>query len=162
MSLLYYDDDDSDHIWILLRSTGNILQAWNQSECKLHSTICLNNLFEKIGKTNEQLLTIDETAQCNSIEDGSSSSFIDQIRITSFLIHDEQLWIGTSTGIIFVFNFSFQKKTLRSYSTKIIQSYPRSLSVTNYMIDGRIRHCLPLLPNFLNNRKNLVQDQIQL
>ncbi|CAF4469455.1 unnamed protein product, partial [Rotaria sp. Silwood2] len=154
-SLLYYDDDDSDHLWILLRSTSNILQVWSQSECKLHGTICLNNLFEKIGKTDEQLAIMEENAQLDSIEDGSSSSIMDQIRITSFLIHDQQLWIGTSTGIIFVLNFSFQRKSIRSpsiYSTKL-KYIPRSLSVTNHMINDTTRHYISALPKFINNGK---------
>ncbi|CAF0741810.1 unnamed protein product [Rotaria sordida] len=154
-SLLYYDDDDSDHIWILLRSTSNILQAWSQSECKLHGTICLNNLFEKFGKTNEQLTIIEKNVQLNSNEDGNSSSIIDQIRITSFLIHNEQLWIGTSTGIIYVLNFSFEKKSIRSpsiYSTKR-KYFRRSLSVTNHMINDTTPHYISVLPNIVNNRK---------
>ncbi|CAF1308815.1 unnamed protein product [Adineta steineri] len=151
-SLLYYDNDDSDHIWILLRSTSNTLQAWNQSECKLHGTICLNHLFEKIGKTDEQLAAMEEITQINSNNDGSSSNFTDQIRITSFLIHNEQLWIGTSTGIIFVFNFTFQPKLIRSYTTNV-KSYSRSLSVAGHMIDGIPRRHLSLLPDLVNNRK---------
>ncbi|CAF3384129.1 unnamed protein product [Rotaria sp. Silwood1] len=154
-SLLYYDDDDSDHLWILLRSTSNILQVWNQSECKLHGTICLNKLFEKIGKTDEQLAIMEEHAQLDSTEDGSSSNIMDQIRITSFLIHDEQLWIGTSTGIIFVLNFSFQQKSIRSPSvySKKIKPTRRSLSVTSHMINDATQHYVSVLPNFVNNRK---------
>ena len=150
-SSLYYDDDDSEHIWVLLRSTSNTLQAWNQSECKLHGTICLNSLFEKIGKTNEQLAAMDELTQLNSPDDGSSSNITDQIRITSFLIHDKQLWIGTSTGIIFVFNYFFQRKS--SISSTNIRSSARSFSVTNYMIDESTRHYLSPLPDLVNNRK---------
>jgi hypothetical protein len=148
-SLLYYDDDDSDHIWILLRSTSNILQAWNQSECKLHGTISLNNLFEKIGKTDEQLAMMDETNTDNE----SSNHIMDHIRITSFLIHDEQLWIGTSTGIIFVFNFTFQRKISKRLNSTNIKNFPRSLSVTSHMIDETTRHYLSPLPDLVNNRK---------
>jgi len=151
-SLLYYDDDDSDHIWILLRSTSNILQVWNQSGCKLHGTICLNNLFEKIGKTDEQLALMEDITQFGSNNDGSSSSIIDQIRITSFLIHDSQLWIGTSTGVIFVFNFSFQRKSIGPYSTNM-KSYLRSLSITNHMIEGTTRKYSSPLPDLVNNGK---------
>jgi hypothetical protein len=147
-SLVYYDDDDCDHIWILLRSTSNTLQAWNQSECKLQGTICLNNLFEKIGKTEEQLAIMEEVNHISSNDDGSSSNIIDQIRITSFLIHDKQLWIGTSTGVIFVFNYIFQRKSIRSSLTNR-RLFPRSLSVTSHMT----RDYLTPLPDLVNNRK---------
>ncbi|CAF3214029.1 unnamed protein product [Rotaria socialis] len=153
--LLYYDHEDSDHIWILLRSTSNVLQAWNQSECKLHGTISLNHLFEKIGKTDEQLAMMEEGAHLGSIDDGSSSNITDQIRITSFLVHDEQLWIGTSTGIIFVLNFSFQQKTIRSSSICSMHKryVPRSASITTHLINGATRNYIAVLPNIVNNRQ---------
>jgi hypothetical protein len=148
-SLLYYDNDDSDHIWILLRSTSNTLQAWNQSECRLHGTICLNNLFEKIGKTDEQLANMKEISFG---DDGSSSNIIDQIRITSFLIHDKQLWLGTSTGIIFVFNYSFHRKSILSTSTNM-KHCGRSLSVTSHMINETSRNYFSRLPDLVNYQK---------
>lgn len=157
-SLLYYDDnDDPDHIWILLRSTSNTLQAWNQSEGRLHGTISLNNLFEKIGKTDEQLAMINETLKSNSNhddEENNTSNPNDHIRITSFLIYDKQLWIGTSTGIIFVFNYTLQRKlSLLRSSTINIRTFPRSFSVTSQMIDDKTRHYLSRLPDLVNNNK---------
>jgi hypothetical protein len=124
LTSILYQDDNSTHIWILLRSTRNTLQVWNQSSCKLHATISLNNLFNKIGKTNEQIAAMEE-----KISDEDVSSALNGVRITSFLIHDEQIWIGTSTGIIFVYGFSFQLKSV------LIKSRPRSLSLTNPLID---------------------------
>ena len=148
-TLIYCDDDDSDHIWILLRSTSNTLQAWNQSECQLHGTICLNNLFEKIDKTNEQLARMEELNTSDSNDDGGMTNINDQIRITSFLIHDKQLWIGTSTGIILVFNYIFQRRSsIRTTSPIVVRSAPRSFSVTGHMIE----HYLAPLPDLVNNR----------
>ena len=97
---------------------------------------------------------MEEIAQLSSNDDagGGSNNISDQIRITSFLIHDEQLWIGTSTGVIFVFNFSFQRKSIRTYSTNM-KSHSRSFSITNHMIDGTTRHYLSHLPDLINNRK---------
>ncbi|UJR36374.1 hypothetical protein I4U23_029098 [Adineta vaga] len=153
-SLLYYDDDDCDHLWILLRSTSNTLQVWNQSDCKLHGMICLNHLFEKVGKTDNQITILEETLQFDSNDEANGSSNLsDQIRITSFLIHDEQLWIGTSTGIIFVFNFTFQPKSVHSYSTNMKSSSSRSMSVAGHMFNQSSRSYLSPLPDLIYNPK---------
>lgn len=98
---------------------------------------------------------LEEAAQTGLVDDGSSSNITDQIRITAFLIHDQQLWIGTSTGIIFVLNFTFQQKSTRTSSVcSTNKSYgPRSSSVTNHMINGMTRDYLSLLPTIVNNRR---------
>ena len=153
--MIYYDDDDCDHLWILLRSTSNILQAWSQSECKLHGSISLNNVFEKLGKTDEQLSILEGLIQTDSNEDDGSTNHInDHIRITSILIHDQQIWIGTSTGIILVFSFTFQRKasSIRSVSSTS-QIIPRSYSVTSHLIDPSTRRYLSPLADIINNRK---------
>lgn len=153
--MIYYDDDDSDHLWILLRSTSNTLQAWNQSECKLYGSISLNNVFEKLGKTDEQLSILEGLLQTDSNDDDGSINHInDHIRITSILIHDHQIWIGTSTGIILVFNLTFQRKlsSIRTIPT-MNQPIPRSYSVTSQMIDQSTRRYLSPLTDLMNNRK---------
>ena len=122
-SIVYYDDDDDEHIWILLRSTNNILQAWNQTDRKLHGYVCLDNLFDKIGKTDEQIALMKES---NDGIDDYSNHVNEHIRITSFLIRNQQIWIGTSTGILFVYNFVLQKKILTKSSVS-----QRSFSITH-------------------------------
>lgn len=133
-SLIYGDNDSSsDYLWILLRSTSNTLQAWHQSSCQLHGSICLNHLLDKIGRTDEQIAHMDE------------SNIIDHTRITSFLVHQDQLWLGTSTGIIYVFSHTFEKKSnLRSTAP------PRSYSVTNHLLDPNRR---VIFANLLPYRK---------
>lgn len=159
--MIYYDDDDCDHLWILLRSTSNTLQAWNQSECKLHGSISLNHVFEKLGKTDEQLSMLEGLTQTDSNEDdGSSNHTNDHIRITSILIHDHQIWIGTSTGIILVFNFTFQRKfsSIRAIPT-MSQPIPRSYSVTSHMIDESARRYLSPLADLMNNNRKKSRSQ---
>ena len=130
-SLLYGDDDASaEYLWILLRSTSNTLQAWHQSSCQLHGSVCLNHLLDKIGRTDEQISQMDE------------SNIIDNIRITSFLAHQDQLWLGTSTGIIYVFSYTFEKK---SHSRSLSQ---RSYSVTNHLLDPNRRKVFANLPPY--------------
>ena len=112
--MLYFclDDDQSDYVWILLRSTSNTLQVWRQSTCQLFSTIRLHQNLENID---------------------NDESHTSTIRITSFLVHANQLWIGTSTGTIFVFNFTFQHKLTqqrRSYSVTSPMIYTRK-SITS-------------------------------
>lgn len=92
---------------------------------------------------------MDEMPSFDSNDDESSNNINDQIRITSFLIHDKQLWIGTSTGIILVFNYIFQRKSSIRTTSPIIRLAPRSYSVTSHMIE----HYLSPLPDLLNNRK---------
>jgi hypothetical protein len=132
-SLIYYDDNDddntNDHVWILLRSTSNTLQAWDQATCQLHGTICLNSLVERIGRTDEQLASMRQTATLATRTDSSANECI---RITSFLIHEDQLWIGTSTGIIYVFTFVFQRKLNRTCAINPLNR--RSYSVTSQMM----------------------------
>jgi hypothetical protein len=150
-SLIFYDDDGdhpSDHIWILLRSTSNTLQAWNQSTCQLNGTICLNNLIEKIGRTQEQIAALDELTVN---DDTSSTTIIDNTRITSFLIHQDQLWIGTSTGVIMVFGYAFQRKSIRPTPTYSVNR--RSYSVTSHMINGSICSFRSALPDLVSHRK---------
>lgn len=150
-SLIFYDDDGdhpSDHIWILLRSTSNTLQAWDQSTCQLHGTICLNNLIEKIGRTHEQIAVLDELT---ANDDTSSTTIVDNTRITSFLIHQDQLWIGTSTGVIFVFGYAFQRKSIRSTPTYSVNR--RSYSVTSHMINGSVCSFRSALPDLVSHRK---------
>ncbi|CAF0782240.1 unnamed protein product [Adineta ricciae] len=154
-SLLYYDEDDQEHdyLWILLRSTSNTLQVWNQSDRKLHGTICLNHLFEKIGRIDAQSAILEENSQVDSNDEATGSSNLsDQIRITSFLIHNEQLWIGTSTGVIFVFNFTIQPKSLQAYPNNM-KSSSRSMSVTSPMLNHLSRSHLSSLPDLVNNPK---------
>ena len=132
-SLLYYDDESSSEcLWILLRSTSNTLQAWHQSSCELHGSVCLNHLLDKIGRTDEQISHMDE------------SNPVDHIRITSFLVHQDQLWLGTSTGIIYVFSYTFEKK---AHSRSLSQ---RSYSVTNHLLDPNRRK---IFANLLPYRK---------
>lgn len=96
---------------------------------------------------------MNETSKLNSNDEQNSTNIIDHIRITSFLIYDKQLWIGTSTGIIFVFNFTLQKKLSLRTSTINRRTYQRSLSVTSHMIDENTRHYLSRLPDLVNNQK---------
>jgi hypothetical protein len=92
---------------------------------------------------------MEELTPSDSNDDGSLTYINDQIRITSFLIHDKQLWIGTSTGIILVFNYIFQRKSSIRTTSPIVRSTPRSFSVTSHMIG----HYLSPLPDLVNNRK---------
>ena len=129
-----------------------MLQVWDQSQCQLHGSICLNQLFERIGRTDEQLLAMNRITTPNANGDASSTSMTDHVRVTSFLVHDEQLWLGSSTGIIYVFTYSFQNKSVRSSSlvkTKI-RYHPRSLSITSHMIGDR--H-VTLVPDPVHCRK---------
>lgn len=152
-SLLYYDEDDREHdyLWILLRSTSNTLQVWNQSDRKLHGTVCLNHLFEKISRIDAQSTILEESSQLDSNDEAiGSSNLSDQIRITSFLIHNEQLWIGTSTGVIYVFNFTIQLKSLQTYPNNL-KSSSRSMSVTGPMLNHLSRSYISPLPDLVNN-----------
>ena len=150
-SLIFYDDDGdqpSEHVWILLRSTSNTLQAWEQATCQLHGTICLNNLIEKIGRTHEQIAALDELT---ANDETSSTTIVDHTRITSFLIHQDQLWIGTSTGVIFVFGYTFQRKSILSVPN--YSSNRRSYSVTSHMINGSLASYRSMLPDLVSHRK---------
>lgn len=96
----------NDYIWILHRSKNNTLEAWHPVSHQLQTTICLNQIFDRLGKTKEQLALINDLSD----QDDDSMSWINEITITSFLISDEQLWIGTSTGILYVFDYKFHLK----------------------------------------------------
>ena len=132
-----------DYIWILLRSTSNTLQAWHPSLHQLQATICLNKVFDRIGKPSEQLVAMAQF-ELNDDDDDEEEErrtgyVMNEISISSFLIHDTQLWIGTTMGILYVFEYSFTPKTVQSSSISICRSYlahmppvkslPRSLSV---------------------------------
>ena len=127
-ALLYCEDD---HAWILHRSPDNILQVWNQSSCRLQANVSLNRVFDRIGKTIEQLTAMEATS---GNDDVSSSYMVNQIRVTAFLIHEKQIWIGTSTGILFLFDYDFQwcLKTI-----PLRKRRPRSMSLGNPRLDDK-------------------------
>ena len=131
-----------DYIWILLRSTSNTLQAWHPSLHQLQATICLNKVFDRIGKPSEQLAAMAQfelNGDDDDEEERRTGYLMNEISISSFLIHETQLWIGTTMGILYVFEYSFTPKTVQSSSMSICRSYlahmlpvkslPRSLSV---------------------------------
>lgn len=95
------------YIWILIRSTSNILQAWHPISHQLHASICLNQIFDRLGKSKEQLAMMNRS---NDLPDDEASFYINDISISSFFISDEHLWIGTSMGILYVFDYTFQSK----------------------------------------------------
>ena len=114
-----------DYIWILLRSRGNTLQAWHPSSHQLHATICLNKVFDRIGKPLEQLAAMKEmtSLESNDDEDDNASCAMNEISISSFLIHDTQLWIGTTMGILYVFEYGFTSKIAQPSPRSICRSY---------------------------------------
>ena len=94
----------NDYIWILHRAKSNTLQAWHPISHQLAATICLNQIFDRLGKSDEQLALINDLSASEEQRD----ELINEISISSFLISDEQMWIGTSTGILYVFDYRFR------------------------------------------------------
>ncbi|CAF4378282.1 unnamed protein product, partial [Didymodactylos carnosus] len=129
-SILYFDEPT--YVWLILRSS-NTLQVWDNTNCKLYATASLTKVFNKLGKpNNEHELTRE---QMIDEEDRTLS----EIRITSLLVHDNQLWLGISTGSIYVFDVNFQpkkkKSSIMNFQTDLSHYRSRSLSISSNLID---------------------------
>lgn len=101
--------DGDEFVWILLRSNGNTIQVFHPISLKICATICLNKIFDRMGKTIEQLAKIDELED----RDDDLRNSINDVSISSIFIHDQLCWIGSSTGIVYVFEYHFVWKPTR-------------------------------------------------
>jgi hypothetical protein len=108
------DNNIDDYIWLLRQESRNTLQAWHPISRRLHASICLNKVFDRIGRVNEQLPHMNRQESTYDDNELDASSTMSDMSISSFLIHDRQLWIGTSSGILFVFDYTLTLNSNRS------------------------------------------------